>query len=240
MTTQTIVDGVTLSAASWANDVDNAAYAHFTSPAGTNTLTATGPANFTYVTGAFGRLIPVATNTSTVTLNVTPTGGAALGAKNVFYNGAACVAGELQAAVPVAVVYDGTRFNLLGSGLVAATQAQMEQATSTNVFVSPGRQHNHPSAAKFWVQADSAGTLTSSYNMTSLTDTGTGVIGGTINVDFSSANWCGVLGTLQNAGAFRFAELTAIAAGTFAANCYDNANVSQDPTYWFFAGFGDQ
>jgi hypothetical protein len=113
MTTQTIVDGVTLSAASWANDVDNAAYAHFTGVAGTNTLTATGPANFTYVAGAFGRFIPVTTNTVSTTLNVTPSGGAALGAKNVFLNGAALVGGELITGIPVEVIYDGTQFNVL-------------------------------------------------------------------------------------------------------------------------------
>lgn len=114
MTTQTIVDGVTLSAASWANDVDNAAYAHFTGVAGTNTLTATGPANFSYTAGAYGRFIPVTTNTVSTTLNVTPSGGAALGAKDVFLNGAALTGGEIVTGEPQSVVYDGTRFHLLG------------------------------------------------------------------------------------------------------------------------------
>lgn len=113
MATQTIVDGVTLSAASWANDVDSAAYAHFTGVAGTNTLTATGPANFTYLAGAYGRFIPVTTNTVSTTLNITPSGGAALGAKNVFYNGRALVGGELITGVPAQVVYDGSRFQLV-------------------------------------------------------------------------------------------------------------------------------
>jgi hypothetical protein len=132
MATQVIVNGITLSDASWANDADLAAYAHFTGVAGTNTLTATGSANFAYNTGAFGRFIPVATNTSTVTLNVTPSGAAALGAKNVFYNGSACVAGELRAKVPVAVEYDGTQFNILSNGALNFVPKHIAGLTYSN------------------------------------------------------------------------------------------------------------
>jgi hypothetical protein len=116
MATQVITDGVTLSAASWANDVDTATYAALTSVSGTNTVTATGPANFSYATGAQVRFVPAATNTGAVTLNITPSGGAALGAKNIFSGGAALIDGEIVSGVPVTVVYDGTQFNLTGSG----------------------------------------------------------------------------------------------------------------------------
>ena len=55
-----------------------------------------------------------------------------------------------------------------------ATQAQQETGTATNVAVSSGRQHSHQSAAKGWVKFDLDGALNASYNVASVTDTGTG------------------------------------------------------------------
>lgn len=59
--------------------------------------------------------IPVLTNTGATTVNVTPSGGAAFGAKSVFASGAALVGGELVANVPVILDYDGTQFNIIGN-----------------------------------------------------------------------------------------------------------------------------
>lgn len=87
---------------------------YVTSPAGTNTITAAGPSNFSYAAGAIVRWIPAGTNTGATTINITPYGASALGAKNVFSGGAACVGGELQSGVPAAAMYDGTQFNLIG------------------------------------------------------------------------------------------------------------------------------
>lgn len=110
MATTNFVDGVTLTAAEWFNYVDSIAYP-LTSVSGTNTITATGPSSFTgYATNQMFRFIPAATNTAATTLNVST-----VGAKNVFYNGVACVGGELKIGVPALVVYDGTQFNLISS-----------------------------------------------------------------------------------------------------------------------------
>lgn len=117
MTTTAFVDGSTLSAASWANDVDTLTYNRLTSPAGTNTITGTGPASMTaYATGQLFSFIPANTNTGATTLNITPSGSSALGAKNVYANNAACIGGEIRANVPVFVFYDGTQFQILASG----------------------------------------------------------------------------------------------------------------------------
>jgi hypothetical protein len=114
MTTQTIVNNVTTSDAAWANDVDTAAYCVLTSVAGTNTVTATGPANYTYAaTKPPVWFIPAVTNTGATTINITPSGGAALGAKNIFLNGAALTGGELVAGKFTGIVYDGTQFNVV-------------------------------------------------------------------------------------------------------------------------------
>src|SRR3990167_1058018 len=123
MASTTFTDGVTLTAAAWFNDVDTVAYAALTSVAGTNTITATGPANYTLSSRVALILVPAVTNTGATTLNITPSGGSALTAKNVFWNGAACIGGELKAGVPYLVVYDGTQFNIAGSGSSTGTSA---------------------------------------------------------------------------------------------------------------------
>lgn len=109
MASTQFTDGVTLTAAAWFNDVDTSVYSHLTSVAGTNTVTATGPASQTaYAAGQMFRFIPANTNTGATTLNIS-----SLGAKNIFIRGVACVGGEIVANVPVEVVYDGTQFNLM-------------------------------------------------------------------------------------------------------------------------------
>lgn len=57
-----------------------------------------------------------------------------------------------------------------------ATQANQEAGSSTTALVTSGRQHFHPSAAKAWVTFDGSGTpaISSSYNVTSITDNGVG------------------------------------------------------------------
>lgn len=68
--------------------------------------------------------IPANDSVGATTLNITPSGGSAFGAKNVFANGAAIGSGTLKQNVPVHLEYDGTQFNILSSGLsTTATQA---------------------------------------------------------------------------------------------------------------------
>jgi len=56
----------------------------------------------------------------------------------------------------------------------AASQAEMEAASSNTVFATPGRTQYHPGVAKVWCQfeQDSAHGIIASYNMTSMTDGG--------------------------------------------------------------------
>lgn len=145
-----------------------------------------------------------------------------------------------------------TPATVVTAGLTVATQADQETATSTTAPVTPGRQQFHPSAAKCWAYVTvSAGTptLAASYNITSITDTGTGILTITIATDFSSATWSGHISTERTAtsgtetvtlvGQLRFGT---IAAGTIA---FDARNVSgtsdlADPASWHFVGYGDQ
>jgi hypothetical protein len=145
MATQTYVNGVTLSDATEFNNFDSVAYSVLSSVTGTNSLTATGPANYTYAaTRPPVWFIPGFTNTSTVTLNITPSGGAALGAKNVFYNGAPCISGELASTAPVAALYDGTQFNI-----ISMSHPKFTNAISTDIALSTtGAYFTGPSVAQ--------------------------------------------------------------------------------------------
>lgn len=126
MGTQTYVNNTTQSDAAEFNRFDTAAYAVLSGVAGTNTITATGPANYTYsATMPPVTFIPAVTNTGATTINITPSGGAAGGAKNVFWNGAACSGGELVAGVPVSIIYDGTRFQILGPSIGTTITASL-------------------------------------------------------------------------------------------------------------------
>lgn len=80
---------------------------------------------------------------------------------------APAVAGTTTITLPAAT---GTMFTTAD----VATQANQETATSTTTIVTPGRQQFHPSAAKAWVMFDPAATIHASYNVSSITDMGTG------------------------------------------------------------------
>jgi len=137
-----------------------------------------------------------------------------------------------------------------GTGLTgaAATQAEQEAGSSTTVFTSPGRQHFHPSAAKFWASVTANGiTLNESYNVTSHTDTGTGDLTITIATDFSTATW--VLAMAVNGDIFTnasnasssFPRQGTKAAGSIQTQCRAGDDTARDPsTEWGLVGFGDQ
>lgn len=78
---------------------------------GTNTVTLTySVATAAYARGQLFSFIVGGSNTGAATLNVD-----ALGAKNIFANGAALIGGELQAGRIVLVAYDGTQFDLIAT-----------------------------------------------------------------------------------------------------------------------------
>lgn len=119
MATQTYTDGVTLSSAAEFNKYDTASYPVLTGVSGTNTVLATGPANYTLSAAMPPMvLIPAVTNTGATTLTLTPSGGAALTIKNIFSGGVACVGGELVAGHPALIEYDGTQYNIVSGPAV--------------------------------------------------------------------------------------------------------------------------
>lgn len=125
-----------------------------------------------------------------------------------------------------------------GLPLVAATQAQMEAASSTAAAVTPGRQQHHPSAAKAWAQISYSGgtpSVTAGHNVASLTDSGTGAIGVNLTTAFSSSAYC-VVATPVSTGAVEAGITSASVIALVVRNSTFNAvdsNVN-------FAAFGDQ
>ncbi len=128
-------------------------------------------------------------------------------------------------------------------GLTYAVQSDQETGTSTTTVVAPGTQHFHPGHPKFWVfSALSGGTpqLTASYNVTSLTDTGTGQLTVVIATDFSAGSYC-TLVTAQDASnnTTTSVDNTSLAAGSVLVGSWAGG-VHTDPKTWSVAGLGDQ
>lgn len=106
---------VTLIQSTWLNDVDANAFSALSAVAGTNTITATGPTTVTaYAANQRFFFTPANNNTGATTLNIS-----SIGAKSVFWNGVACVGGELRQGIPALVLYDGTQFQILANGFNA-------------------------------------------------------------------------------------------------------------------------
>lgn len=80
---------------------------------------------------------------------------------------------------------------IAAGGFTAASQAQEEAGTDITVGTTPGRQQYHPSAAKAWVRFNGTGTIAivASYNVSSLSDNGTGDYSVNWGTDFSSASY---------------------------------------------------
>lgn len=126
---------------SWLNDVNTATYDRLTSVAGTNTITATGPTSMTaYAAGQNFYIVPAASNTGAVTLNIN-----GLGAKNVTkYGTTALVAGDMLINGVYEVSYDGTQFQLINpstfnlSQVVPITNGGTGATTASQALINLG------------------------------------------------------------------------------------------------------
>lgn len=143
---------------------------------------------------------------------------------------------------------DTTGYYILNQTTETATQAQQEAGSSTTVFVPPGRQHFHPSAAKVWVNIDADNATPaafSSYNLTSIGDTAAGDYVVTFDTDFSGANaYCVVLSVEAPSGqATNFSTVVKYntrAAGSLSVQAGTSAGALQDVPTVHVACFGDQ
>jgi hypothetical protein len=118
-----------------AGQVQDSAFTFLTSPAGTNTITATASLGMSaYVTGQRFFFVAPAANTGAVTLNIN-----AIGAKSVTKSGTtALLAGDIVSGSVVQVVYDGTQFQLLNpySASVGPTTSLISSLSLTSNVVT--------------------------------------------------------------------------------------------------------
>lgn len=143
-----------------------------------------------------------------------------------------------------------TASDTVEGGIRIATQAEQEGGSSTTLATTPGRQHYHPSAVKAWLKAGTTGNVLASYNITSLTDTGTGVLTVTIATDFSTTDYACSVSVEATATTWAVANTrechirsATIAAGSIAVDCVDNTattSLVKDPTTWHLLMCGDQ
>lgn len=118
----------------------------------------------------------------------------------------------------------------------AASQAQMEAASSNTVFVTPSNIKWSPHVAKVWLYFTNAGTPTiaASLNVSSLTDDGVGVTGINYTTAFSSANY-----GVGRAATSEEGELATPATGSISFRTRNSGGTLVDKDGWFVA-FGDQ
>ena len=94
--------------------------------------------------------------------------------------------------------YNSSGQQLKATADKAATQAEMEAVTSTAAYVTPGRAHYHLGVAKVWCRILADGTISggtslpNSYNIDTITDSGTGDRSVNYDTDFSSLHYSAV------------------------------------------------
>lgn len=135
-------------------------------------------------------------------------------------------------------------------GQTFAVQADMETGTSTSLVVSPGMIKYHPSSVKAWVSCGVAADIQQSYNIASLTDTGTGVVTVTFTTAQSAATYC-VIACIETTQISSWSivnerkvhlRFNTRATGSFALDCTDNTAatvVLKDPNTWHVLVLGD-
>ena len=109
------------------------------------------------------------------------------------------------------------------ASVAAASQAEMEAATSNTVFDTPGRTHYHPGVAKVWADVDgdtATAVLDNSYNCDSVTDNGTGDYTVVITTDFSTVDYAAVTSIVHGASTARFAMIGSKAVGSVQLEYY--------------------
>jgi hypothetical protein len=120
-----------------------------------------------------------------------------------------------------------------------AIQSEMETGTDATRAVTPGRQHFHPSAAKWWAKWDNAGSISASYNTSSVTDNGTGSWDPNIGNDMSSANWAAFAQVLVAADAARSTVIRSQGSSVCRVLVFDSTPALVDGSAMYAGGLGD-
>jgi len=170
-------------------------------------------------TAAFNALSPVTTRGDIITRDASNNIRLAIGAADTLLksDGTDLSYGKIAAAN----VTDGVLTHAKLASAVTATQANMEAASATDVFVPPGRQHFHPGHPKAGGNLNGTGTpafRSGDYGMGAVTDNGTGLYTVAFDTAFADTNyWLTGWGRLDIDSTIHMGALTANSTGTKAA-----------------------
>ncbi len=137
---------------------------------------------------------------------------------------------------------DGAAF---GQIPLVATQAQEESGSVTTAWTAPGVQQNHPSSAKAWVIFVGTGTVTilASYNVSSITDNGTGDYSINFTTPFSSSYYsCICIAAQQSGGSNRICSRknSSRSASSWNIHIFDTGGTNFDAEEVDATCYGDQ
>lgn len=189
----------------------------------------------------------MASSISSVSGSLSVTGNFAVNTNKFTVNattGATVTAGALSSNTTITA---GTTIQAItdlsgatASGAMIATQAEQEAGVATNKLVTSGRQHFNPSAAKAWADFTIAGAVNAGYNVSSVTDTGTGDWTVNFTTAFSSTNYARLATTRTNVDftARNFIQVSnaALSASATRIVCAGDGSGAADPTA-IYAGF---
>lgn len=159
-----------------------------------DTITASGAAQFQGTVTASGAAVFKTTATVEGAATIS---GAAVFKTTASVEGAATISGAATFKTTISVAGEATisgtaTLKTVITGGAIADQAAMEAGTAVNLIVTPGRVQYHPAAVKsrcsFSYTTGTPGLL-SNYNVASLTDTGTGVVGINFTTNMSSTSY---------------------------------------------------
>jgi len=107
-------------------------------------------------------------------------------------------------------------------------------------FQASGGGGGGSGSAKFWLQANVSGGILSSYNVSSITDTGVGLLSVAFTTPFATSNWCGTLSIIYGALTDNFYAFSSHNAGSCGVINRRSSGSFFDPGSWDVAGFGNQ
>lgn len=124
----------------------------------------------------------------------------------------------------------------------AATQAEMEAASSTSTYATPGTIKYSPAVAKAWAYGTISGgtpTLAAGHNFSgTITDNGAGDFTLTFTTALSSAFYA-VIATVERSGATAFARVDSQSTAAVRIKLTDAADNPLDATAFSVVVFGD-
>lgn len=139
---------------------------------------------------------------------------------------------------------DNMKKSSMGTGVESALGVDIG---TTGAPMLEGTQGDHGSAAKGWAQFGVTGNILDSYNVASVTDTGTGVATVVWDVDFASANYsvsAMCVQAISSAATCGVVHITSTGSQLVGSAQIRLAKVTDgtliDPTNWMVVAFGDQ